>query len=157
MRYKNATIENLSEQIKESIKVAIEKDKGVFFYGDTGTGKTYTLNSLAKGKAEVDNFVMLLSEFRDAMQKGFYFSNLKEYINQDYVFIDDIGAEKTSDFVIEFIYSLVNGRYENLKRTVFATNLTLEKFSERYGERILSRIAEMCVLVEIKGDDRRLL
>jgi DNA replication protein DnaC len=99
---------------------------------------------------------MLLAEFRDYMQKGYYFENIKTYTDQDYVFIDDIGSEKTSEFVIEFLYILINKRYENMKRTVFATNLSINDFQERYGDRIMSRIAEMCILVEITGGDKRL-
>lgn len=156
MRYKNATTENLSHNIKKAVETSIKENKGLFIYGDTGTGKTYTLNALAKGRGEVENFVALLAEFRDAIQKGVYWDKLKEFVAQEYLFIDDIGAEKISDFVIEFVYLIVNKRYENMKRSVFATNLTLEDFQKRYGDRILSRISEMCVLVELKGEDKRI-
>jgi DNA replication protein DnaC len=156
MRYKEAKLEDLNKEILDARETAIVENKGVFIYGDTGTGKTHSLHALSRDRSVVDNFVSLLSEFRDYMQKGFYFDKIKEYTNQEYVFIDDIGAEKTSEFVIEFLYVLVNKRYENMKRTVFATNLSLEDFQERYGDRIISRISEMCILVELKGGDKRL-
>jgi DNA replication protein DnaC len=156
MRYKDAKLEDLNKEILDARETAIVENKGIFIYGDTGTGKTHSLHALSRDRSVVDNFVSLLSEFRDYMQKGFYFDKIKEYTNQEYVFIDDIGAEKTSEFVIEFLYVLVNKRYENMKRTVFATNLSLEDFQERYGDRIISRISEMCILVELKGGDKRL-
>ncbi len=156
MRYKDATIENLGEELKVARQQAIDENKGIFIFGDTGTGKTYALHALSKGRAMVDNFTMLLSEFRDYMQKGFYHDKIKEYTSQEYVFIDDIGAEKTSDFVIEFLYVLINKRYENMKRTVIGTNLSLDQLQQRYGDRIVSRLMEMCVFVELKGDDRRI-
>ena len=155
MRYKEAKTENLDQYTKNAIEASIAESKGLFIYGDTGTGKTYTMHALSKGRGEVENFVALLVEFRDFMQKGFYFEKIKELVGQEYLFIDDIGAEKLSDFVVEFLYLVVNKRYENMKRTVFATNLTLEEFQKRYGDRILSRISEMCILVELKGNDRR--
>lgn len=157
MRYKDADLSNCDEKIKEAIKKAIEERKGLFIYGDTGTGKTYTIHSLAKKtKSYVNNFVTLLSEFRDYMQKGYYYQSITDFTDKEYIYIDDIGSEKTSDFVQEFIYIIVNKRYENMKRTVFSTNLSLSDFRQRYGDRILSRISEMCILVELKGQDKRL-
>ena len=156
MRYKESTKENLPENVKKAIKKAIDKNKGLFIYGDTGTGKTYTCHAIAKNKGKVENFVYLLIEYRDYLQKGHYYDQIKYLVDQEYLFIDDIGSEKTSDFVIEFLYMVINKRYENMKRTVLTTNLSLEDFSERYGDRILSRITEMCVLVELKGEDKRI-
>jgi DNA replication protein DnaC len=157
MRYKTATTDNLDDKTKELILKSIEEDKGIFIFGNTGTGKTYIMHALANKKSvEVDNWVMLLAEFRSSMQRGNYYDDLVEYTGSDYVFIDDIGAEKTSDFVIEFLYIVINKRYENMKRTVISTNLTLAEFGDRYGDRILSRIAEMCVFLELKGADKRL-
>lgn len=158
MKYKEATTDNLSEEIKEVIKKAIEENKGIFIYGDTGVGKTYAMHALANNKrAKVLNFVELLVQFRDHIQNGCYFSRITDLVNEDYLFIDDIGAEKLSDFVVEFLYLVINKRYENEKRTVLSTNLSLEDFSKRYGDRLLSRVAEMCVIYEMKGEDKRLV
>lgn len=157
MRYINAKIENCDVKIQEAIKHAVDENKGIFIYGATGVGKTYFCHALANSKRGifVQNFVSLLSEFRDYMQKGFYFEKMKELCNEDYLVIDDIGAEKVTDFVLEFLYTITNRRYENLKRTIFTTNLSLSEFQERYGDRILSRLSEMCIMVELKGKDRR--
>jgi DNA replication protein DnaC len=157
MRYKDATQDNLSADLMLLIKKAVADKKGIFIYGNTGVGKTYFLHSLAKPKnARVRNFTELLVEFRDAMNKGNYFDSIRDLTHEDYLFIDDIGAEKLSDFVVEFLYLIVNKRYENMKRTVFATNLSVEDFIEKYGERIMSRISEMCILHELKGEDKRI-
>jgi DNA replication protein DnaC len=156
MRYKEATIDNLDKSILEAVDNAIKNKKSLFFYGNTGTGKTYALHALSKSRGKVDNFVTLLVEFRDYMQKGFYFTKIRDYINEDYLFIDDIGSETVSNFVLEFLYMVINGRYENMKRTVLSTNLTIEAFQERYGDRITSRLMEMCEIIEIKGDDKRI-
>jgi DNA replication protein DnaC len=157
MRYKQAEFQNLPEDLKALVKKSITEEKGLFIYGNTGVGKTYFLHGLAKPKnAQVRNFTELLVEFRDAMNKGHYFDSIKDLTQEDYLFIDDIGAEKLSDFVVEFLYLIVNKRYENMKRTVFATNLTVEDFIEKYGERIMSRISEMCILHELKGEDKRI-
>jgi DNA replication protein DnaC len=156
MRYDNVTSENLSSQATEAINLSITENKGLFIYGGTGTGKTYILHVLAKGRCRVENFVSLLVECRDYMQKGFYYEKIQSMTDQEHFFVDDIGSEKTTDFVLEFLYLLVNERYENMKRTVFSTNLTLEEFRNRYGDRLLSRIAEMCIFLKLEGEDKRL-
>lgn len=157
MRYIHATIENCSELIKNSVKQAGDDNKGLFLYGSTGVGKTYFCHTLQNAKkGNVENFVSLLYEFRDYIQNGFYNDKIKTLCDSEYLIIDDIGAEKTSDFVIEFLYTIVNRRYENMKKTVLTTNLSLADFEKRYGDRILSRISEMCVIVEVNGEDKRL-
>jgi len=156
IRYKDSKTENLSKGLKDSIQLSIDENKGLFVFGGTGTGKTYAMHALARGKGKVENFPELLVEYRDYMSRGSYFERIVFLTGQDYLFIDDIGSEKTSDFVIEFLYILVNKRYGNLKRTVFATNLTLDDFRDRYGDRVISRIVEMCVMVDMSGEDRRL-
>jgi len=156
MRYINATTENLDKNIRFAIEQAIAENRSIFIYGSTGTGKTYMLHALAKERGEVDNFPYLLVKFRDHIQKGTYHFRMNSLTSQDYLFIDDIGAEKTTEFVQEFLYLLVDKRYQNMKRTVFATNLDLGEFRNRYGDRILSRLSEMCVFLELKGNDRRI-
>ena len=54
------------------------------------------------------------------------------------------------------MYRLINYRYENMLRTFFASNLSLQELAERSGDRIASRIAEMCDIIEIGGEDKRL-
>lgn len=157
MRYKNANLEHCSEILKKSVILAGDENKGLFIYGNTGVGKTHfchTLQNANKGK--VENFVSLLYEFRDYIQNGFYNDKIKTLCDVDYLIIDDIGAEKTSDFVVEFLYTIVNRRYENMKKTVLTTNLQLSDFEKRYSDRVLSRISEMCVMVELDEEDRRL-
>ena len=156
-KYKDAQMEKLDEGFMKIYQQAIDEKKGIFLHGDTGVGKTYAMYAIAKNKkAKVDNFPKLLVEFRDYMQRGCYHDRIKDYVDQDYLFIDDLGAEKMSEYVAEFIYILVNERYMNQKRTVLSTNLSLEEFEERDGDRILSRIGEMCVMYSMEGEDRRI-
>lgn len=72
------------------------------------------------------------------------------------IVLDDIGAEKASEFVEEFFYLLINTRYENVHPMIFTSNLPLSALAERIGDRIVSRIKEMCEIVKIDGNDRRL-
>jgi len=80
-----------------------------------------------------------------------------EVLNSGRVFIlDDIGVEKVSEFVEEFMYMLINNQYEKVYPIVITSNLPLSQLAEKLGDRIVSRIKEMCNIVEIKGEDKRL-
>ena len=72
---------------------------------------------------------------------------------------DDIGTETPSDFVIEELFKIINTRYLNDKKIIGTTNLNKAGLIEHYhgitGDRIVSRLSEMCDFVEINGNDYR--
>lgn len=70
--------------------------------------------------------------------------------------LDDIGVEKVSEFVEEFMYLLINTQYEKVYPIVITSNLPLSALAEKLGDRIVSRIKEMCEIIEVKGEDKRL-
>lgn len=70
--------------------------------------------------------------------------------------LDDIGVEKVSEFVEEFMYLLINTQYEKVFPILITSNLPLSQLAEKLGDRIVSRIKEMCDVIEIKGEDKRL-
>lgn len=103
------------------------------------------------------NMTRLLYELRKEMRKSSDESlsdNLILYKNL--LFIDDLGAEKVTEWVEEVIYLIINTRYENNIPIVITSNYPLSKIAELVGDRVASRIKEMCHVVEIKGEDRRL-
>ncbi len=69
--------------------------------------------------------------------------------------LDDLGAERASDWVRERLYVLVNARYEGLVPTIATTNRDLGQLAATLGERIVSRLAESLVVVAVDGPDRR--
>jgi DNA replication protein DnaC len=71
--------------------------------------------------------------------------------------IDDVGAEQSSPWVLEQLYTIVNTRYEDGKAMVLTTNLDpATELREQIGERTVSRIIEMCGdPFPLKGTDRR--
>jgi DNA replication protein DnaC len=69
--------------------------------------------------------------------------------------LDDLGAEKASEWVAETLYILIDDRYGNMKPTVFTSNYSPSELAERLGDRIVSRIMEMCRIIEIKTSDKR--
>jgi DNA replication protein DnaC len=75
----------------------------------------------------------------------------------DLLVLDDLGAERTSEYVLDRLYVLINGRYEDDSATIITTNRSLPELKQQLTPRIASRIAEMCVTMEFPEGDFRLL
>ncbi|MBI1784367.1 ATP-binding protein, partial [Candidatus Sumerlaeota bacterium] len=83
---------------------------------------------------------------------------LQEITEVDLLVFDDLGAEKVSDFVLDRFYLIVNKRYEGCKPIIVTSNYDEEILRARFGDRILSRLDEMCARFDRfpKQDFRRL-
>jgi DNA replication protein DnaC len=69
--------------------------------------------------------------------------------------LDDLGAEKPSDWVRERLYVLVNGRYEARRSTIVTTNCNLGELAVTIGERTVSRLQEEATIIAVAGEDQR--
>jgi DNA replication protein DnaC len=70
--------------------------------------------------------------------------------------VDDVGAEQTSPWVLEQLYTIVNTRYEDGRAMVLTTNLGAEELERQIGPRTVSRIHEMCgTPLPMFGEDHR--
>jgi DNA replication protein DnaC len=79
---------------------------------------------------------------------------IKKYARVKLLILDDLGAEKASEFAIQSLYLLIDRRNRDLKPTIITTNLSLNEIEERLNGRIASRLAEMQV-VKINMPDHR--
>jgi len=120
---------------------------------------TIVLNATKpRPSGEFWNMTRLLYELRKEVRKPSDQSLSDNLIlHKNLLFIDDLGAEKVTEWVEEVIYLIINTRYENNIPIVITSNYPLSKVAELVGDRVASRIKEMCHVVEIKGEDRRLL
>jgi DNA replication protein DnaC len=138
--------------------------RGLWFFGDVGTGKT-TLAMLVSREAldrghsvAIYSLPRLLAEIRSTFDDdtpGAYTDFLTRLAEVDLLHIDDLGAEKTSPWVLEQLYSIVNDRYEAERAIVVTTNLDREALAEQIGERTVSRLEEMCDVCPLFGRDNR--
>jgi len=73
--------------------------------------------------------------------------------------LDDFGVSKSTEWVMQTFDAIIDFRHQNArtKITIVTSNLSLDQIDEKYGDRIASRIAEMCDSFEITGPDRRIL
>jgi DNA replication protein DnaC len=83
-------------------------------------------------------------------------SLIEKYAGKKCLILDDLGVEKTTEWSLQTLYTIIDRRYREEKQTLITSNLTLDEIAEKVGDRIASRIAGMCKVVEIKGRDRRL-
>lgn len=131
--------------------------------GKTGTGKTHISTAIAKTVIEKGYYVLydsaqnIVSAFETDTFKKPAESVSEKYLECDLLILDDLGTEFTTQFTVSCLYNLINTRYNRGLSTVISTNLSARELSERYDDRIYSRIVGAnCTIFEFKGLDRRL-
>jgi DNA replication protein DnaC len=141
-----------------------EAGKGLYFCGGVGTGKTHlavaVMNELIRRKRTPSLFVTvpeLLDNLRETYNKPG--RNLDEWMdavqNAEFLVLDDLGSERTTEWVRERIFVIVNHRYREALPTVFTSNIGPKDLAEQLGERTASRIIAMCDWIALEGDDYR--
>lgn len=149
----------------DDVEANLERGQGLWLMGDVGTGKT-TLAMLVSRAARmagktvaIYSLPRLLSELRKTFDESAdmsYLQLMDGLIGVDLLHIDDVGAEKTSDWVLEQLYAIVNGRYEDQRSVVLTTNLDPMALEDQIGARTVSRLLEMCGdPLPLFGEDQR--
>jgi DNA replication protein DnaC len=142
----------------------LDAGRGLWFMGPVGTGKTtlamlVSKAALAAGRSvAIFSLPRLLNEIRDTHRaERSHLDLLDRLSGVDLLHIDDIGAERTNEWVLEELYSIVNARYEDQRSVVITTNiLDRDALCEQITERTVSRLTEMCDELPVTGHDRRL-
>jgi len=142
----------------------LDAGRGLWFMGPVGTGKTtlamlVSKSALAAGRSvAIYSLPRLLNEIRDTHRAERSHVELLDRLTAvDLLHIDDVGAERTTDWVLEELYSIVNARYEDQRSVVITTNITdRDALCEQISERTVSRLTEMCDELPVLGDDRRM-
>jgi DNA replication protein DnaC len=142
----------------------LDAGRGLWFMGPVGTGKTTLAMLVSKAALEAGRSVAiyslprLLNEIRDTHRAERSHVDLLDRLTAvDLLHVDDVGAERTTDWVLEELYSIVNARYEDKRSMVITTNiLDREALCEQISERTVSRLTEMCDELPLLGHDRRM-
>jgi DNA replication protein DnaC len=142
----------------------LDEGRGLWFYGSVGTGKTTLAMLVSRAALDAGRSVAiyslprLLAEIRATFEsdsEGSYVDFLDRLAAVDLLHVDDVGAERTSDWVLEQLYAIVNARYEEERSVIITTNLERDELVEQIRERTVSRLEEMCTLVPLYGEDAR--
>jgi DNA replication protein DnaC len=153
---------------KNFIRHFNKSNDNLLLLGNTGVGKTFLANCIAKELLDRGNTVIYLTAFRlfDILEKNKFSkdendaydaSNQFDYIlDCDLLIIDDLGTELNNSFTNSQLYLIINERLLRQKSTIISTNLSLTNINTNYGERIFSRIASSYLVQRIIGEDIRL-
>jgi DNA replication protein DnaC len=142
----------------------LDTGRGLWLFGDVGTGKTTLAMLVAKSALEAGRSVAiyslprLLNEIRRTYDEGSdssYVDLLDRLAEVDLLHVDDLGAEKSSPWVLEQLYAIVNARYEGERSMVITTNLDRPALVDQITERTVSRLEEMCDVIPLHGADHR--
>jgi DNA replication protein DnaC len=150
----------------DDMETNLEAGRGLWLMGDPGTGKTTLAMLVSKAALEDSRSVAiyslpkLLARIRQTYDSepggDSYLSFFERLTSVDLLHIDDLGAEKRSDWVLEQLYALVNERYEAQKSMLVTTNLDPQQLEEQIGPRTVSRLVEICgEPLPLFGPDRR--
>jgi DNA replication protein DnaC len=148
----------------EQIDKQLDAGRGLWFMGPVGTGKTtlamlVSKAALAQGRSvAIYSLPRLLNEIRETHRaERSHVVLLDRLTAVDLLHIDDVGAERSNEWVLEELYSIVNARYEDERSMVITTNITdRDRLCEQISERTVSRLTEMCEELPLLGHDRRL-
>jgi DNA replication protein DnaC len=142
----------------------LDGGRGLWFMGPPGTGKTTLAMLVSKAALDAGRSVAiyslprLLNEIRDTHRADRSHIHLLDRLTQvDLLHVDDVGAERSTDWVLEELYSIVNARYEDKRSMVITTNiLDREALCEQISARTVSRLTEMCDELPLLGHDHRM-
>jgi DNA replication protein DnaC len=150
----------------EDIDGNLDAGRGLWFMGDVGTGKTTLAMLVSKAALDAGRSVAiyslprLLAEIRKTFNEDSQRSSedlVDRLADVDLLHVDDVGAEKTSEWVLEQLYTIVDARYEQERAVIITTNLDHEELREQIGERTVSRLIEICGdPLPLFGRDRRM-
>jgi DNA replication protein DnaC len=147
-----------------SIEANLDAGHGLWLMGAFGTGKTALAMIVSKRAIDAGRSVAiyscprLLNVIRESIDGGGILDFLDRLADVDLLHIDDLGAERRTEWVLEQLYSIVNARYEAQRSTLITTNLTRDELADQIGERIVSRLEAMCgEPLGFHGRDHRLV
>lgn len=136
--------------------------KGLLMYGNVGTGKSYYAACIANSLIDNDYTVLMTNFARLTNKIQGMFEGKQEYIDSlnhySLLIIDDLGAERKSEYMIEQVFNIVDARYRSGLPMIITTNLMLDELTNPQSteySRIYDRILERCHPILVDGMSRR--
>lgn len=168
MRYRGCQLEQLvqtsgNKTALEAVKEFLPTEgRGLLLMGPVGTGKTHMAVARLKELQRLGHRCLfvpaaeLLVELRRAYDGQTTESDvLAKYANAEVLLLDDLGAERVTEWTKQVFYVLINRRYNAMRSTIVTTNLSMAQLGEVFDPRVVSRLAGMCRAIAISGEDWR--
>jgi DNA replication protein DnaC len=182
-RYQHCTLDNFMAYENERLLIAVARarrfadafpvvDKGLFLIGPPGIGKSHlavaVLKQIIVTRAarglfyDVRELLKIIRSTYNPVVQATEFEILRPVMEAELLVLDDIGAEKTSEWVEETLNLIVTTRYNERRITLFTSNYEEKEdradpdsLLSRVGFRMHSRLYEMCEFLEYEGADFR--
>jgi DNA replication protein DnaC len=158
----NEKISKVARNYVENFSTMQEQGKGLLFFGTVGTGKSFASACIANALIDkgipvlMTNFARLSNTLQGMWEgKQEYLDSLNRF---PLLILDDLGAERKSEYMNEIVFNLIDSRYRAKLPLIVTTNLTSEELknpADITNKRTYSRLLEMCIPLEVKGEDRR--
>ncbi|MBE6788199.1 MAG: AAA family ATPase [Ruminococcaceae bacterium] len=157
-------MESIFENCKQYAEEFSLSSPNLLIFGGTGIGKTHISLAIAKKVQQIgfdvvymsapDLFTSLENErFKDQTPQ----ENMQKILNCNLLVIDDLGAEFTTSFTTSALYNIINSRILSGYPTIITANLSPSEISERYSDRIASRLIGCYEHLHFLGNDIRIL
>lgn len=158
----NKELSNAMKKYTENFKEFKKDGTGLLLFGTVGTGKTYYAACIANELIDKGYTVLMTNFARLVNQLQGKFEGRQEYIDSlnDYslLIIDDLGAERSSEYMQETVFNIIDARYRAGLPFIITTNLSLAEIVNTDAiayKRIYDRILERCYPIEVEGQSRR--
>ena len=136
---------------------------GLLLWGGVGTGKSFLAGCIANALLEKDvpvlmtNFPTILNRMTGLFgsERADFLASLNAY---DLLILDDLGAERGTEYALEQVFAVIDARYRSRKPLVVTTNLTLDALkhpNDLAHARIYDRILEICAPILFGGENLR--
>lgn len=134
------------------------ENNGLLLWGNTGNGKTFAAACIAN--ALIDRGIpTMITSFPRILNAGWDKREIADQMKfYDLLVLDDLGAERGSEYALETVYMVIDERYKAKKPMIITTNLTLEDLCKPRSmnyQRIYDRVLEMCLPVVFQGGSMR--
>lgn len=170
----NSSFQTALKYAKEQFVKKYPRNKGFLLMGPAGTGKTHlavgTISELTLRygvQCIFTDFFHLLSDLKQAYSEGTPENEvILPLIEAEVLVIDELGKGRSNEWELNILDQLISKRYNASKKTLATTNYVTKEIARtkgnsdeilevRVGERIASRLFEMCELIHLEGRDYR--